>query len=154
MAFCFLPLGWCYLHIWGYWLYFPAILILACVSSSLAFHMMHSAYKINEPGDKIQPSFVFNYLLFYPMISPLIYWLFNKSMLVNFYIFVIFFVFCHWFLALFHCDHRRYSVRFQSFKTYWGLFCDLTHGLFLENALCALGKNLYSDVAECFVYVH
>ena len=31
------------------------ILFLACDSSSLAFHMMYSAYKLNEKGDNIQP---------------------------------------------------------------------------------------------------
>ena len=37
-------------------LIFPlAILILACASSSLAFHMRYSAYKLNRQGDKIQP---------------------------------------------------------------------------------------------------
>ena len=33
----------------------PAILIPACASSTLAFHMMYSAYKLNKQGDKIQP---------------------------------------------------------------------------------------------------
>ena len=33
----------------------PAILIPACVSSSLAFRMMYSAYKLNKQGDNIQP---------------------------------------------------------------------------------------------------
>ena len=33
----------------------PAILILTCVSSSLAFHMLCSAYKLNKQGDNIQP---------------------------------------------------------------------------------------------------
>jgi len=32
-----------------------AILIPACVSSSLAFLMMYSAYKLNKQGDNIQP---------------------------------------------------------------------------------------------------
>ena len=32
-----------------------AILILACTSSSLAFLMMYSAYKLNKQGDNIQP---------------------------------------------------------------------------------------------------
>ena len=32
-----------------------AILILACASSSLTFHMMYSAYKLNKQGDNIQP---------------------------------------------------------------------------------------------------
>ena len=32
-----------------------AILIPACASSSLAFHMMYSAYKLNKQGDDIQP---------------------------------------------------------------------------------------------------
>ena len=33
----------------------PAILIPACASSSLAFRMMYSAYKLNKQGDNIQP---------------------------------------------------------------------------------------------------
>ena len=32
-----------------------AILILACASSSLVFHMMYSAYKLNKQSDNIQP---------------------------------------------------------------------------------------------------
>ena len=32
-----------------------AILIPACASFSLAFHMMYSAYKLNKQGDNIQP---------------------------------------------------------------------------------------------------
>ena len=32
----------------------PAILIPACASSSLIFHMMYSAYKLNKQGDNIQ----------------------------------------------------------------------------------------------------
>ena len=32
-----------------------AILIPACASSSQAFHMMYSAYKLNKQGDNIQP---------------------------------------------------------------------------------------------------
>ena len=33
----------------------PAILIPDCASSSPAFHMMYSAYKLNKQGDNIQP---------------------------------------------------------------------------------------------------
>ena len=36
-------------------IFLPAILILACASSSPAFLMMHSAYKLNKQGDNIQP---------------------------------------------------------------------------------------------------
>ena len=36
-------------------IFFPAILIPACASSSLAFLMMYSAYKLNKQGDNIQP---------------------------------------------------------------------------------------------------
>ena len=35
-------------------IFLPAILIPACASSSLAFHMMYSAYKINKQHDNIQ----------------------------------------------------------------------------------------------------
>ena len=36
-------------------IFLPAVLIPACASSSLAFHMMCSAYKLNKQGDNIQP---------------------------------------------------------------------------------------------------
>ena len=36
-------------------IFLPEILILACASSSLAFHMMYSACKLNKQGDNIQP---------------------------------------------------------------------------------------------------
>ena len=36
-------------------LFLPAILIPACASSSLAFLMVYSAYKLNKQGDNIQP---------------------------------------------------------------------------------------------------
>ena len=36
-------------------LFLPENLIPACVSSSPAFLMMYSAYKLNKQGDKIQP---------------------------------------------------------------------------------------------------
>ena len=36
-------------------MFLPAILIPACASSSQAFHMMYSAYKLNKQGDYIQP---------------------------------------------------------------------------------------------------
>ena len=36
-------------------IFFPAILIPDCASSSPAFHMMYSAYKLNKHGDNIQP---------------------------------------------------------------------------------------------------
>ena len=35
-------------------IFHPEILILACVSSSVGFHMMYSAYKLNKQGDNIQ----------------------------------------------------------------------------------------------------
>ena len=35
-------------------IFLPVILIPACVSSSPAFLMMYSAYKLNEQGDNIQ----------------------------------------------------------------------------------------------------
>ena len=35
--------------------FLPAILILACASSSPEFHMMYSAYKLNKQGDNKKP---------------------------------------------------------------------------------------------------
>src|SRR5574341_687063 len=40
----------------------PAILIPACVSSSPAFLMMYSAYKLNKQGDNIALTYSFSYL--------------------------------------------------------------------------------------------
>ena len=51
----FLPWGWCHLHIWSLLIFLPAVLIQASASSSLAFCMMFSAYKLNKQGDNIQP---------------------------------------------------------------------------------------------------
>ena len=34
-------------------IFLPAILIPACASSSLVFHVMYSAYKLNKRGDKV-----------------------------------------------------------------------------------------------------
>ena len=48
-----MPLGWYHLPIWCYWYFLPAILIPGCDSSSLAFCMMHTAYKLNKRGDNI-----------------------------------------------------------------------------------------------------
>ena len=36
-------------------IFLPAILIPACASSSLAFHIMYSVYKLNKQGGNIQP---------------------------------------------------------------------------------------------------
>ena len=36
-------------------IFLPEILIPACASSSPAFHMMYSEYKLNKQGDNIQP---------------------------------------------------------------------------------------------------
>ena len=36
-------------------IFLPTILIPSCDSSSPAFRMMYSAYKLNKPGDNIQP---------------------------------------------------------------------------------------------------
>ena len=36
-------------------IYLLAVLIPACASSSLAFHMIYSAYKLNKQSDNIQP---------------------------------------------------------------------------------------------------
>ena len=52
---CFLPQGWCHLHICSCLIFLLAILIPACASSSPAFHMMYSAYKLNKQSDNIQP---------------------------------------------------------------------------------------------------
>ena len=38
-----------------FFIFFLAILIQACDSSSLAFRMIYSAYKLNKQGDNIQP---------------------------------------------------------------------------------------------------
>ena len=37
------------------WIFLLAILMPACASTSLEYHMMYSAYKLNKQGDNIQP---------------------------------------------------------------------------------------------------
>ena len=51
---CFLLLGWYHLHIWGCW-FLPLILIPVCNSSSLAFLMMCSVYRLSKQGGSRQP---------------------------------------------------------------------------------------------------
>ena len=50
---CFLPLAWYHLHIWGCWYSSHQSWFSFCNSSSLTFHMMHSAQKLNKQGDNI-----------------------------------------------------------------------------------------------------
>ena len=40
---------------WGLLIFLPAILIPTCDSSSLVFHMMYSAFKLNKQGDNMEP---------------------------------------------------------------------------------------------------
>ena len=42
-------------------IFLPAILIPACTSSSLAFHMMYSAHKLNKQDNNIQPWYILLY---------------------------------------------------------------------------------------------
>ena len=49
-----LPSAWCHLHI-RLLIFLLAILIPACASSSPAFLMIYSAYKLNKQDDNIQP---------------------------------------------------------------------------------------------------
>ena len=51
---CFLPLGWCHLHIWGCW-YFSQQSSFQVSLSSLAFWIMYSAYKLNKQSENTQP---------------------------------------------------------------------------------------------------
>ena len=41
-------------------IFLPAVLIPACASSSPAYQMMYSAYKLNKQGDNIQPCIPFS----------------------------------------------------------------------------------------------
>ena len=51
----FLPWEWHHLHYLKLLMFLPPILIPACNSSSPAFLMMCSAYRLNKQGDSIQP---------------------------------------------------------------------------------------------------
>ena len=51
----FLPLEWYHLDTLSLLMFLPAISIPACDLSSQAFHMMHSAYKLDKQGNNIQP---------------------------------------------------------------------------------------------------
>ena len=46
-------------------IFLPAILILTCDSSNLAFHMVYSEYKLNKQGGNIQP-----WCTFFPNFEP------------------------------------------------------------------------------------
>ena len=61
-------------------IFLPAILIPACASSSPAFSMMYSAYKLNKKGDNIQPwlSWFGTSLLFHVQFSLLLLFFFSK----------------------------------------------------------------------------
>ena len=68
-------------------IFLPAILIPACVSSSLAFYMMYSAYKLNKQGDNIQawrtPFLIWNQSVVpgpvLNVVSELAYWFFKSK---------------------------------------------------------------------------
>ena len=52
-------------------IFLPAILIPVCASSSLAFLMVHSAYKLNKQGDNIHPDTLFSGFKFTaPLLCP------------------------------------------------------------------------------------
>ena len=53
-------------------IFLPASLIPACASSSLAFHMMYSAYKLNKQDDNIQPWGTPLSILSQPIVSNLL----------------------------------------------------------------------------------
>ena len=54
-------------------IFFLEILIPACDSSSPAFHMMYSAYKLNKQGDNIQP-WLYIQPWQYTAIAPFLIW--------------------------------------------------------------------------------
>ena len=51
-------------------IFFPTAFIQACTSSSLAFHMIYSACKLNNQGDNIQPWRTYSFPNFEPSIVP------------------------------------------------------------------------------------
>ena len=53
----------------------PGILIPACASSSLAFHMMYCAYKLNKQGDRIQPWPIY----FFPNLETVCFSMFSSN---------------------------------------------------------------------------
>ena len=55
LCFHFLAFEWCHLHILRLLIFVQAVLIPVGASSSPAFHMMPSAYKLDKQGDNMQP---------------------------------------------------------------------------------------------------
>ena len=55
LPFCFLPLEWYHLHIWGYWYFSQQSWFQLMLHPAQHFHIMYSAYKLNKEGDNIQP---------------------------------------------------------------------------------------------------
>ena len=79
----FLPEWWHHLHIWGYW-YFPGNLDSSLSSSSPAFLMMYSAYKLNKHGE-IQMNSLANPILSRDIHVPngRISWFFSNDWVVS-----------------------------------------------------------------------
>ena len=50
VPFCFLPSGWCHLPIWGYWYFSWQSWFRQWASSSLAFFIIYSTYKLRSRG--------------------------------------------------------------------------------------------------------
>ena len=63
VPFCFLPLEWCHLHIWGWYFSWQSWFHLVCTSSSPAFCIMCSAFKLNKQDDNKQPFSILNQLV-------------------------------------------------------------------------------------------
>ena len=55
LVLCFLPEGWCRLHIWGYWYFYQQSWFQLMLHSAQHL-MMYCAYELNKQGDSIHHS--------------------------------------------------------------------------------------------------
>ena len=78
----FVPLEWYHLHHLRLLLFLLAILIVACYSFSVKFHMIYLVYKLNEQSDNVQPCCtpfpVLNQLIFPCLALTVASWLTNR----------------------------------------------------------------------------
>ena len=89
-------------------IFFPAILLLACTLSSLAFCTMYCVYKLNKHGDNMQPCSL--YLL---ILSPLLFLLVMNVFLLYICESITILLFSFRFVFIFHMQVRSFLSLFQ-----------------------------------------
>ena len=68
-SFCFLPWGWCHVHIWGYWYFSQQSWFQLCFFQSSVSHDV-LCIELNKQGDSIQKNKVWHYFHCFPIYFP------------------------------------------------------------------------------------